>query len=146
MENMDKGLTAPKWALINCPKIPENLSAQIVCSCPIVWDFDEKRLHWASVVRGYWDAGCWNPHWTLRSYSLSTVFENANHTFVKSSISYCFNPNTTIWTINDVQKNTPWKASLWAFHLERYLRFQFTTFEQSFQVKCPRGLISCKEP
>ena len=28
-----------------------NLSAKIVCPCPKVWDFDEKRLHWASVVR-----------------------------------------------------------------------------------------------
>ena len=54
MENMDKGLTVPKWVLINRPKIPQmaqNLSAQIVCQSPIVWDFDEKRLHWASAVR-----------------------------------------------------------------------------------------------
>ena len=53
MENMDKGLTVPKWVLINWPKIPQmpqNLSAQIVCPSPKVWDFDEKRLHWASVV------------------------------------------------------------------------------------------------
>ena len=31
MENMDKGLTVPKWVLINQPKIPQmpqNLSAQ----------------------------------------------------------------------------------------------------------------------
>ena len=28
-----------------------NLSAQIICSSPKDWDFDEKRLHWASVVR-----------------------------------------------------------------------------------------------
>ena len=48
---MDKGLTVPKWVLINQPKIPQNLSAQIVCPSPKVWDFDEKRLHWASVVR-----------------------------------------------------------------------------------------------
>ena len=34
MENMDKGLTVPKWVLIKRPKIPQmaqNLSAQIVC-------------------------------------------------------------------------------------------------------------------
>ena len=52
MEKLDKGLTVPKWVLINQPKIPQmpqNLSAQFVC--PKVWDFDEKRLHWASVVR-----------------------------------------------------------------------------------------------
>ena len=51
---MDKELTLPKWVLINGPKIPEmtqNLSAQIVYPSPKVWDFDEKRLHWASVVR-----------------------------------------------------------------------------------------------
>ena len=32
MENMDNGLTVPKWVLINCPS-------------PKVWDFDEKRLN-----------------------------------------------------------------------------------------------------
>ena len=31
--------------------MPQNLSAQIVCPSQRVWDFDEKRLHWASVVR-----------------------------------------------------------------------------------------------
>ena len=54
MENMDKGLTVPKWLLINGPKVPQmpqNLSAQIVCPSPKVWYFDEKRAHWASVVR-----------------------------------------------------------------------------------------------
>ena len=54
MENMDKALTAPKWVLKNWSKItqmPQNLSAQIVFPNPKVWDFDEKRLHWASVVR-----------------------------------------------------------------------------------------------
>ena len=53
MENKDKGLTVPKWALINWQKIlqmPQNLSAEIVCPSPKVWDFDEKRLYWASVV------------------------------------------------------------------------------------------------
>ena len=56
MKNMDKGLTVPKWVLINRPKMPQNLSVQIVCPIPKVWDFDEKRLHWASVVRrmAYW--------------------------------------------------------------------------------------------
>ena len=38
MENMDKGLTVPKWVLIVWPKILQN------------WGFNEKRLHWASVV------------------------------------------------------------------------------------------------
>ena len=29
----------------------QNLSAQIVCPSPRVWNLDEKRLHWAFVVR-----------------------------------------------------------------------------------------------
>ena len=53
MENMDKGLTVPKWVLIVWPKIPQmlqNLSAQFVCPIPKVLDFNRKRLHWASLV------------------------------------------------------------------------------------------------
>ena len=38
---MDKGLEVPKWRKI--PQMPLNLSAQIVCPRPKVWDFDEKR-------------------------------------------------------------------------------------------------------
>ena len=56
MENIDKGLTVPKCVLINRSKItqmPQNLSAQIVGPSQKVWDFDEKRLHWASVVCGW---------------------------------------------------------------------------------------------
>ena len=52
MENMDKGLTVPKWVLIVWPKIPQmpqNLSAQFVWPSPKVLDFNEKRLHWASI-------------------------------------------------------------------------------------------------
>ena len=40
---------------INRPKIPhksQKLSTEIVYPSPKVWDFDEKRLYWASVVRG----------------------------------------------------------------------------------------------
>ena len=54
MENMDKGLTLPKWLLINWPKetqMPKNASAQIVSQSPKAWNFGEKTLHWASVVR-----------------------------------------------------------------------------------------------
>ena len=54
MESMDKGLTVPKWVhWIVRPKIPlmpQNLSAQFVCPSPKVLEFNEKRLHWASVV------------------------------------------------------------------------------------------------
>ena len=55
MENMDKVLTVPKWVLIVLPKIfqmPQNVSAQFVCPSPKVLDFNEKRLRWASIVRG----------------------------------------------------------------------------------------------
>ena len=43
-----------KWVLINLGENTPNaptLSAQIVCQSPKVWDFYEKRLHWASVIR-----------------------------------------------------------------------------------------------
>ena len=46
MENMDKGLTVPKWVLIVWPKIPQmpkNWSAQIVCPSPKFWDFDHQK-------------------------------------------------------------------------------------------------------
>ena len=46
MKNMDKGLTVPKWVLINRRKVPQmyqNLSAQIVCPSPKVWYFYEKK-------------------------------------------------------------------------------------------------------
>ena len=69
MEPMDKGLTVPKRVLIVWPKIPQmpqNLSAQLVCPSPKVWDFDEKRLHWASVVR----ALC---RWQVKKPHLTTV-------------------------------------------------------------------------
>jgi hypothetical protein len=55
MENTDKEHTFPKWGLIVWLKIPQmaqNLSPQIVCPSPKVLDFNEKRLHWASLVRG----------------------------------------------------------------------------------------------
>ena len=55
MENMDKGLAVDKCVTINWMKIPimpQNLFAQIVCPSLKVWDFDEKMLHWASVVCG----------------------------------------------------------------------------------------------
>ena len=51
---MDKGLTVPKLgadSLAENTQIPENLSAQFVCPSPKVLDFNEKRLHLASVVR-----------------------------------------------------------------------------------------------
>ena len=54
MENMDKGLKVPKWVMIvrlKIPQMPQNFSAQFLCPSPKVWDFNEKELHWESVVR-----------------------------------------------------------------------------------------------
>ena len=54
MENMDKGLTVPKWVLIVRPKIPKmppKFSAQFVCPSQKVWDCRKKRSLWVSVVR-----------------------------------------------------------------------------------------------
>ena len=56
MENMDKGLTVPKWGLIVWPKIPQmpkSLFAQFVCPSPKSLDFNERRLHWSSLVRDF---------------------------------------------------------------------------------------------
>ena len=53
MENIDKGLTVPKWVLIVRPKIPQmlqDLSAQFVCPSLKVLDFNDKKIYWASVV------------------------------------------------------------------------------------------------
>ena len=64
MKNMDKGLTV----LNGCQQISRKYhkcpkTTQIVCPSQKAWDFDEKRLHWASVV-GSIDCGYWN-NWLL---------------------------------------------------------------------------------
>ena len=46
MENMDKGLTVPKWVLIVWPKIPQMpqiLTAQFVSPSPKVLDFKAQK-------------------------------------------------------------------------------------------------------
>ena len=58
---MDKGLTVPK---IGADGSAEN-TPKFICQSPKVWDFNEKRLHWASVVRGF--AGLYN----LKRYQIS---------------------------------------------------------------------------
>ena len=53
---MEKALTVPKWVLIIQPKIPPNDPESISPIClpkPKILDFNEKSLHWASVVRAY---------------------------------------------------------------------------------------------
>ena len=51
--------------------MPQTLSAQFVCPSPKVLDFNEQRLHWASVVRdkkpGYLEVG----HRTMAQILLS---------------------------------------------------------------------------
>ena len=37
MENMDKGLTVPKWVLIVWPKMPQNLSAHFFAQAQKWW-------------------------------------------------------------------------------------------------------------
>ena len=49
MENMDKGLSVPKWVLI--PQMPQNLSVDLSAQAQKLWISIKKRLHWASVVR-----------------------------------------------------------------------------------------------
>jgi hypothetical protein len=70
MENMDNGLIIPKWVLINRPKIPQMphyLSDQFVRPSPQVLDFNEKSLHWASVV-------CGNRYQYLKTRSQKPMF------------------------------------------------------------------------
>ena len=50
---MDKGLTTKMGtnSLAKIPQMPQNLSTQFVSPSPKALDFNEKRLHRASVVR-----------------------------------------------------------------------------------------------
>ena len=50
MENIDKGLTV--CTKMGADKLAKNTpNAPIfICPSPKVWDFDEKMLHWVSVV------------------------------------------------------------------------------------------------
>ena len=50
IKNMDKGLPVPKWVLIVWSENTKN-AQKFICPSPNLWDFNEKRLHWASVVR-----------------------------------------------------------------------------------------------
>ena len=52
MTNMDKGLTVPKWVLINRPKIPQNLTTNL--SVPA------KSLEFSLGIRSTWvDSNTW---------------------------------------------------------------------------------------
>ena len=74
MENMYEQGTVPKWVLINWPKIPQmphNLSAQIVCPSPKIWDFDEKKRP-QSVAQSV-ELSVWNMTWR-KALSICLVF------------------------------------------------------------------------
>ena len=54
MENMDKGLTLPKWVLIVWPKIhqmPKIYLPKLFAQAPNLVTLMKKRLHWVSIVR-----------------------------------------------------------------------------------------------
>ena len=106
MENMDKELTVPKWVLIvwrKIPKMPQNFSAQFVCSSPKVWDFNEKMFHWASVVHE-WNHGhlwlklfcLWGFHslvWIkTENWKLFKLFHSCTKINVKGIEGNCWGP------------------------------------------------------
>ena len=89
VENMDKGLTVPKGVLINRAKIHQmlqKLSAQIVCQSPKVWDLDEKRLHWESVVRRSLDTKFQTNQWAnpshTQSFTIQFIFLECNTIYI----------------------------------------------------------------
>ena len=50
MENLDKGLTVPKWVLIKYPKCPKIYLLKLSAQAQKFGISINKRLHWASVV------------------------------------------------------------------------------------------------
>ena len=77
MEKMDKGLTFTKWVLINRLKIPQ-FFPKLICPSPKFWDFDKKRLHWASVVRAFaYLITC--PHCQFSEFSFTFIFWHYIH-------------------------------------------------------------------
>ena len=116
MENMDKGLKVPKWVLINRPKIPQmpqNLSAQIVCPCLKVPDFNEKRLHWASVVRVY------SPYITYNKMFYCCNLDTSH--FKKTGINYIntFEPLLRYYSMNSLKLITCNFHALIAVHISK---------------------------
>ena len=68
-KNRDSRLTVSKWTLIvqwRIPQIPKNLSAQIVYPSRNVPDFNEKRPHRVSVVRGHTTKVIKTKFWVLK--------------------------------------------------------------------------------
>ena len=91
MQNMEKGLTVPKWALINwleVPQMPQNLSAQIVCPSPKVWDFDEKKALLG--VHSLW-LGDKIQHLTNDDRISAIYFQHLYRLFLMRSAYYLFN-------------------------------------------------------
>ena len=52
MENMDQNTHSTKMGADKSAERTPN-APKFISPIPKVWDFDEKRLHWASVVRVY---------------------------------------------------------------------------------------------
>ena len=73
MENLDR-LTVPKSVLINQPKMlmPQNLSAQIVCPSPAIWDFSSNCLPKPSNLRFQWK----KPSLCVRSPCLESIHKS----------------------------------------------------------------------
>ena len=74
--------------------MPKNLSAQIVCPSQKDWDFDEKRLYWASVLRA-WNDGLASNHQPKVSKSNNLAENNyysvsfTYHTMIFALIFVC---------------------------------------------------------
>ena len=78
MENMDKGLTV--HTKMGADKLAKNSpnAQKFICPSPKVWDFDEKRLHWVSVVRAF-------PSW---KQNRSLVGLKSRETFCQSVVNW----------------------------------------------------------
>ena len=79
MKNMDKGLTVPKWVLLNrsnlpqVPKCPKMYVPKLSAQAQKYGISMKKRLHWASVVRGSRAILVKNTYMSIISYILSCL-------------------------------------------------------------------------
>ena len=112
---MDKGLIVPKQAPIvwqNIPQMPQTLSAQFVCPNPKVQNFNEERLHWASVVRDpkYSNNGIkalmnWHLHCKIPNWGKLDIFSSTFSQKILSYSSICnLTPFSSSWFETRVQK------------------------------------------
>ena len=72
-----------------CPRIClPNLSAQFVCPSPKVLEFNEKRLHWASVVRAFRYVN--DPLSLLRCRCMKLQFEQTSFKLYHARFDFSF--------------------------------------------------------